>query len=136
MDISLNTGGPHSPEYTQEVGDALAECVRVLNHATDGFDGLLYPGDVDRLISAVATMASRLPQLFAQAEENLTRIAGTPGLYDDRGGGAEVTVAQVSVGLSEAAAAANALYELLDAAHQASAHLGVRSGGEGSEDDG
>ena len=34
MATELRTDGPHSPEYTREVGNVLAEAVRVLNYAS------------------------------------------------------------------------------------------------------
>jgi hypothetical protein len=129
--IELRTGGPHSPEYTAEVADAAAEAIRVLNHATGGFDALVQPADVDRLLSALSAMASRLPQLFLQTQANLVRIADDAALYDDRGNDPSATVALVSMGLGAAHGAAMALFEALDAAHNASAHLGSRDGFEG-----
>jgi len=134
MNIDLRTGGPHNPAYTAEVADAAAEAIRVLNHGTGGFDALEMPGDIDRLLSALATMASRLPQLFMQLQNNLTRITAAPGLYDDRGQDPSVAVARAAMSLGGAHGAAHALWEALDAAHQASAHLGVSD--EGSDGNG
>ena len=138
MNIDLRTGGPHSPEKTAEVADLVAEGIRYLNHATlGGAGGLEQPADIDRLISALATMASRLPQLFRQAEVNLDRIAEAPGVYDDRGHDAAQTVGSVSMGLRSASASADMLLESLHIAHQASAHLGCRDDGtEGSSGNG
>jgi len=121
MIVDLKTGGPHSPEYTAEVADAAAEAIRVLNHATGGTDALTYPGDIDRLISALST-------LLAQAQANLARIADERNLCDDRGHDAAATVAMVSMGLGAATVLASRLFEALDAAHQAGAHLGARDG--------
>ena len=128
MKTDLKTDGPHSPEYTAEVADAAAEAIRVLNHATGGTEALTYPNDVDRLISVLETLASRLPQLFDQIQANLVRITSAPGLYDDRGHDPATTVAGVSMGLGAARGAAAMLHDVLNAAHQASSHLGVHSG--------
>jgi hypothetical protein len=57
MDITLDPGGTHSPEYTAAVANAIPEAVRVLNHATiDRRNGaLVYPADADAVIAALAT---------------------------------------------------------------------------------
>src|SRR5260221_416893 len=66
--IALNTAGPHSPEYTAQVANALAEAVRVLNYATLGdAPGLEYPGDVYTLLGSLYTATGRLSQLLTQA---------------------------------------------------------------------
>ena len=85
--ITLRTEGPHSPEYTQEVGNALAECVRVLNYATNGMPGggLECPGDVYTLLGALYTATGRLSQLLAQIASFLVLQAANPRLADSRG---------------------------------------------------
>ena len=63
----LRTDGPHSPDYTREVGNVLAEAVRTLNYATLGdCPGLEYPDEADRLLRDVTTALDRLPQLLEQ----------------------------------------------------------------------
>jgi len=126
--------GPYSPGETISAADDAAEIIRYLNYCTAGPDALEQPADIDRLLSALATMASRLPQLFMQLQNNLTRITAAPGLYDDRGHDPSVAVARAAMSLGGAHGAAHALWEALDAAHQASAHLGVSD--EGSDGNG
>jgi hypothetical protein len=63
--LSLRADGPHSPEYTKEVADFLAEAVRVLNYATKG-DGLQYPSDVAHVVGALALATERTQQLLQQ----------------------------------------------------------------------
>jgi len=71
--VTLSTLGPHSPEYTVTVADALAECVRVLNHATRSDDAIGYPGAVYQVLGALYTATGRLPQLLSQLSGWLER---------------------------------------------------------------
>jgi hypothetical protein len=65
--VELRTDGPHSPEYTRELGDGLAEIVRCLNYATrDVAPGLRYPRDADRLLRDITVALDRVPQLLEQ----------------------------------------------------------------------
>jgi hypothetical protein len=85
-EISLRTDGPHSPEYTQEVGQALAECVRVLNYSSrDGAPGLEYPGDVYSLLGWLYTATERLPQLLDQLAYFLHEQYASGRVADDKG---------------------------------------------------
>jgi hypothetical protein len=75
--------GPHSPEYTRQLGEALAESVRVLNYATrDGAPGLEFPSDVYSLLGWLYTAAERLPQLLDQLAAFLADQARNADLAD------------------------------------------------------
>lgn len=87
MATELRTDGPHSTAYTREVGDVLAEAVRVLNYATLAeAPGLEYPGDAYTLLAALYTATSRMPQLFGQVAAFLRaqEASGTLGEDHDR----------------------------------------------------
>ena len=128
--VTLNPGGPHSPDYTREAAEAFAESVRVMNHATRGA-GLEYPGDVYDLLGSLKTGVQRLPQLFdqlaqflfAELEAGRVRAAsGAPG----------TSVRDAKIALDEATGAANAVLQHLERAHAAVTWLGgVPRGGEG-----
>jgi hypothetical protein len=122
--IELRTDGPHSPEYTRQVASALAECVRVLNHATLSHEvgsALKYPSHVDYVLVELASMALRLPQLCEQIATWLAgqhaagRIAVTYGTYEGRPGAAGMAA---EAHLDDAKQAAGEMYEALNAARQ------------------
>jgi len=80
--ITLTADGPHSPEYTKQVGDLAAEAVRVLNYATrSDAGGLANPADAGDLLGALCETASRLPQLCSHIQKFLASrlAAGTVG---------------------------------------------------------
>lgn len=130
-EIRLLPDGPHSPAYTQEVGNALAECVRTLNHATrDGAPGLDYPGDVYTLLGALYTATGRLPQLLGQMAAFLQAQAGAGMLADNSGGDPAVIVLDATVGLDGAQRVATDLTGTLQDVQNAIAGLYVK------EDDG
>lgn len=86
MNIDLNTDGPHSPDYTRQLGDALAETVRCLNYATLAeAPGLDYPADAYSLLGALCTAMGRMPQLLDQVGRFLRDQAATGALGDDHG---------------------------------------------------
>ena len=67
MKITLNIDGPHSGDYSREVAEAVAEGIRVLNHASTGpASGLDYASDVDSILCNLQSAAYRLPQLLHQ----------------------------------------------------------------------
>jgi hypothetical protein len=98
----LRTDGPHSPEYTREVGNVLAEAVKVLNYATMG-DGIECPADVDSVISAVYVAAECMPQLFGQMAAFVTRQARSGNLADTKGGDPVVAAGMLAIALEQAA---------------------------------
>ncbi len=125
MDISLHTDGPHSPDYTAEVGNALAEAVRVLNYATRrGEDGLEYPGDAYTLLGNLHTATSRLPQLLAQVTEFLDGWQAS-GQLASSDGDPSMLAARAAFELGEAHTLARNLTSSLQAAQNAIASLSV-----------
>lgn len=103
METDLNPDGPHSPEYTRELGNALAEAVRCLNYATrDDAPGLDYPADAYSLLGALYTATQRLPQLMQQVAAFLESQSATRCLADSRGGDPAMVVLDATVGLAEA----------------------------------
>lgn len=90
----LRTDGPHSPEYTLQLGEALAEAVRCLNYASrDGAPGLEYPGDAYSLLGWLYTATERLPQLLDQLAYFLHEQYATGRVADDRGRNASTLTA-------------------------------------------
>lgn len=108
--------GPHSPESTREVAELLAECVRVLNHATlpaDGRPGLGVPQDIYGLAGDLAQGAGGLTQTLAQLagwldrELDAGRLVEVPSGPHD--GDAHVAVAAAQDALSVAAGHADTI---------------------------
>jgi hypothetical protein len=120
--IRLSPGGPHSPDYTREVASAVAEAVRVLNHATLSHIGesLAYPADADAVTGSLAIAAQRLPQLLDQLRGWLASELTAGRLQVNHGPHADNPAAAVqaaSLQLGNASAAASQLYlALRDAA--------------------
>src|ERR1017187_5919104 len=118
MDITIDPGGPHSPEYSVELANAIAEAVRTLNHATiDRRNGaLVYPADADAVISALATAMQRLPQLLDQIREWLTeeyRAGRMQVTYGPHAGDPGAATLEARIGLSEASAIEGQLHAAL-----------------------
>ena len=129
MDISLNTDGPHGPDYTRDLGNALAETVRCLNYATLGdAPGLEDPADAYSLLGALYTATERLPQLVTQLVAFLAQQGGTGSVADDHGRDAETQVAEASYHLGHAHGASTALTKALQQAQQSISGLYVREG--------
>ncbi|MCW2904121.1 MAG: hypothetical protein JWO67_6386 [Streptosporangiaceae bacterium] len=101
--IVLNTDGPHSPEYTRDVGNALAEAVRVLNYATLGdAPGLDNPGDAYSLLGALYTALDRFPQLLDQVGRFLKTQAASGRIGDTGGRGAVIQAGMAAALLEDA----------------------------------
>ena len=99
-----------------------AEAIRALNHAT--FDGYEWPSDVDRVITELEILASRLPQAFRQAETWLT--CHQDGIGTDDGSDPGRAVASLTVLLMAASAQAREMEETLRQAHNLTAKLTAR----------
>lgn len=113
----LHPDGPHNAEYTGRLGDALAETVRVLNHATmPGAGGLEHPADAHRLIGDLYTTLGRMPQLFRQIAVFLQARQETGGLRDVEGRDTAALVADASMRLTGAAYIAEQAEHCLQAA--------------------
>jgi hypothetical protein len=66
-DRPVTPDGPHSPERTRAVGEAISEAFRILNYATmPEKHGLAYPGDVYSVLGALSAAMSKLPQALDQ----------------------------------------------------------------------
>ena len=129
MNIDLRTGGPHSPEYTQEVGNALAEAVRVLNYATSGnAGGLEYPGDAYTLFGALYTATERMPQLFGQLAAFLAGWQASGQLGDSNGADPNRQAAMAMGALADATIRAEQADRALRDAQNAIAGLYVAEG--------
>jgi hypothetical protein len=136
VNIDLRTGGPHSPAYTQEVGDALAEAVRVLNYGTHAGAGLEYPADAYSLLGALYTATERMPQLFGQMAAFLDGWQASGQLGDSNGADPDLVTMAASQNLTEAARLARMVTDSLQFAQNAISGLHVRSSTEGSDGNG
>jgi hypothetical protein len=132
INVVLNPGAPPDHLYVLEVAEALAEAVRVLNHQT--LHGALEsPEDADVVVSALATMAHRLPQLLDQvgrwleAEEAAGRLEVTDGKFAGKPGAA---VDVVRTYLDGTAGRFRDAERLLESAHQVTGAMAPA--GEGS----
>lgn len=104
MEIDLRTDGPHGPDYTREVGNALAEATRVLNYATLGdAPGLEYAGDAYSLLGALYTTLDRFPQLLDQVSGFVRDQAAAGILGDDKGRDPVIQAGMASGALQDAA---------------------------------
>ncbi len=130
--VELRTDGPHGIEYTMQVGDTLAEAVRVLNYATmPARGGLDCPADVYSLLGLLYTGTQRLPQLFAQLTAFLASQRDAGNLADDHGRGVIEQVALAAFRLGKAHQAAAVLTGELQAAQNAISGLYIKEDGNG-----
>jgi hypothetical protein len=121
------TDGPHSPEYTRQLGEALAEAVRCLNYASrDGAPGLEYPGDVYSLLGWLYTAAERLPQLLDQLAYFLHEQYASGRVADDQGRDASTLTAIAGGALLTGKGHAEALTSSLRKAQEQIAGLYVK----------
>jgi hypothetical protein len=140
MDIILDPGGMHSPEYTAAVANAIPEAVRVLNHATINRRNstLAYPAGADAAIAALATAAQRLPQLLDQIREWLTgefRAGRLRVTYSPQAGDPGAATLEARIGLSKASAIAGRLHAALKGVGAVTSKISAPDDGEegGSE---
>jgi hypothetical protein len=116
-----------TPEYTHQVGDLIAEAVRVLNHATLGdAPGLDWPADAYDLIGYLKTAAERLPQLLTQIAAFLDGWQASGQLADTTGDDPTRRASVVFLALGEASGHALQFAESLTVAHNASSYLYVK----------
>jgi hypothetical protein len=131
--ISITIGGPPDPGYVLELAEGLAEIVRALNLQTRHHEALESPEDADVVVSALATMAHRLPQLLDQvgrwleAEEAAGRLEVTDGKFAGKPGAA---VDVVRTYLDGTAGRFRDAERLLESAHQVTGAMAPA--GEGS----
>jgi len=123
----LNPDGPHSPERTAQAGQMFDDCSRFLAYAMmAGKGGVACPSDVYRLVADLYSATARLPQMCSQMEEFLRAQTTTGRLYEARGRDIETQCDRAAIHLDQAAAAAGALTEALQAAQADIAGLGVK----------
>lgn len=121
--------GARSPS-TIDLADAAAQAVRELNHRTQHRSALTGPAQLDRIVAELAVMVAGLPQLLRQlgdwlaTEQHAGRIRSGNHLDPGR------IVDRAAADLADAAHTAQRLGQLLDTAHQHTAHLGGRTTGE------
>jgi hypothetical protein len=128
VDDILPTNGPYTPDQIHAAAAAIAEIVRRLNHATLAHhvpDTLPTPGDLDIVLTSIAALTARLPQLIGQLADTLNRY-NTARLDVDNLGpattGPDAARHAVFI-LTDAAQTANALADLLADARQYTSRL-------------
>lgn len=121
--FTLRADGPHSPEYTKAVADALAEAVRVLNHATLTHVSLEYPSDVAYVAGSMATAVHGLDQLCRQLSSWLEseHEAGRVGEWVEgpHRGDADAAVLAAKLQFENAIEAVHILADRLNSVHSA-----------------
>lgn len=125
---AVQLDGPHHPDQTRAIADAISQAMRMLNYATHHGDGLAYPADVSSVFAALAEALARLPQALGQMSGwivggSLTgRIQEDPetGPYSGDTAAAARALASVCI---EAGHVANKLSGLLSEAQNKTANL-------------
>jgi hypothetical protein len=141
MTTDLEPGGPYSPERTKEAANLTADAIRYIIHATlnpNTADALEYPADVDAVLSALATMTMRLPQLLTQLHQRLTAMTETGHLEVVSGryaGNPDVATDAVRMALDAAMARFGNAGTSLDSAHQVTSAMAWAGEEEGKADD-
>jgi hypothetical protein len=125
--ISLSTLGPHSPEYTVQVANAMAECVRVLNHATRLGEAIGYPSTVYDVLGALYTATARFPQLLDQLSGWLEHMTEAGSLGEDQHGDVIGVVAAAEEALARTSGLFGSITSALQAAQQAISGLHLAS---------
>ena len=124
--VALNPDAPPDHLYVLEVVEAASEAIRVLNLQTRDREALESPEDVDVVLSALATLTHRLPQLLDQlghrlwAESGAGRLEVADGKFTGRPG---LAVSVTRMSLDAAADRFRDAEGLLEAAHQITATL-------------
>jgi hypothetical protein len=115
--VEFRCDGPHSDDYTAEVARAVAEGVRVLNHATGSHAGrgLTCPQTVYTVAGCLGAAAAGLGQLLRQLSAFLEEQAAAGRLADDSGACPGQVAARAGDFLEVAgSAAADLAYALCD----------------------
>lgn len=118
--------GPHAPESVATAALAVDELTHYLARATSDRGSMPSGPDVYRLISELRSALGRLDQVLDQTAGHVAALANDPALYDDRRDGrpAAHTAEQARGALDAARTTLGPLLAALDAAHNASGHLG------------
>jgi len=125
-DYRLDIIGPHGDDYTRHVSDALAECVRVLNHATQLQADTTDPATVHHVLGSLHDAVARMDQLLDQLTRRLADLHAAGQVAHDNGdadsaahavssaagslGHARTVIASVSGNLAAAHAATSGLH--------------------------
>jgi len=121
INVVLNPDAAVDHLYVLEVAEAASEAIRVLNEQTRHHEALESPEDADVVVSALATMAHRLPQLLDQvghwleAEAQAGHLEVTSGKFAGRPG---AVANAVRILLDAAAVRFREAETALEAAHQ------------------
>jgi hypothetical protein len=134
--VILSTDAPPDPDYTHEVAEAFAECVRVLNHQTRHHEALEYPSEADRLVRELSSAVGRLPQLLDQVAAWLEQEAASGRIEVPSGeweGVPGVAVVAVRLRADYARGMAEGLHEALDSMAKVTWQLAAAETGEGDD---
>jgi hypothetical protein len=123
----LNASGPHSAEHTLHAANALAESMRVLNHATRARAGVPDPQTVYEVLGRIAFAIAGLDQVLPQLVEQLARFNADGRLADDSDDPV-LPLATAVMHIDAATAMAAIVARQLSAGHTATAGLYLRDG--------
>jgi hypothetical protein len=123
-DPPITPDGPHSPDRTRAVAEAIDAAFRLLNYATMSPSGLRYPADVYSILGELAAATDKFPQALRQLTEFIGeqvadgRVTENPS-YGTHGGNAEAAHAEMAAATREASAVVADLAGLLRIAQSA-----------------
>ena len=105
------------------LGEQAAGAIRDMNHHTSDHDAITDPVELSWLLTDLAAMASRLPQLLHQLDRWLHHEHDTGRIRADNNTDPGELVALATAQLTHAERCASSLADTLDTAHQHLAHL-------------
>ncbi|MDP4501005.1 hypothetical protein [Nonomuraea turcica] len=82
-DYRLDPDGPRTSDYAQQVGEALAESVRVLNHITRSPDAVPNPNTIYTLLGHAHAAIAGFDQLLRQLTERLDAMHADDLVHHD-----------------------------------------------------
>lgn len=130
MKIDISTSGPRDPHYVLEVAEAFAQCARVLNHLTRGYEALEFPGEAHDLLGYLAAAVSCLPQLVDQIGDWYAAELAAERIRTDDGSNPYARFAELVGALDGPRITAAKLQADLDAVTAITGHLGAPETGE------
>jgi hypothetical protein len=118
-DRPITPDGPHSPDRTRAVAEAIDAAFRLLNYATMSPRGLGYPADVYSVLGELAAAVNKLPQALRQmgqfiGDQVAHGRARENAEYGKHGGDAEAAHGEMAAVVRDASAMATELGRLLD----------------------
>lgn len=127
-DYRLDIAGPHSDAYTRYVADALAESVRVLNHATQLPADTRDPATVHHVLGSLHDAVARMDQLLDQLTRRLADLHAAGRIAHDNGNpdSAAHAVSSATGSISHARTVIASVSGNLAAAHAATSGLHLR----------